>query len=328
MTGQDWFSKDFYAALGVPKDADQAAIKKAYRKKASAMHPDANPDDPKAEERFKDLGEAYSVLSDPAQREKYDGVRAMAGGGARFAAGPGGPGAGGFEDLFGGVFGQGGARMRFASSGQGAGGINLEDLLGGMSGGYGGGFGPQARPRRGRDVAASVTLSFREAATGSNVTLDAGGRKVTGRVPAGVKDGQRIRLRGKGEAGQGGGQPGDIIMTVKVIAHPVWSLDGNNLRISVPVSFAEATLGARVDVPTLEGGTVAVKVPAGTPAGRVLRVKGRGIETSKGKGDLLVSVQVAVPHRLSKDAKSAVEALRAATADQDPRVGLAEAARS
>ncbi|MDR3359130.1 MAG: DnaJ domain-containing protein, partial [Bifidobacteriaceae bacterium] len=334
MAGQDWFEKDFYKTLGVAKDADQAAIKKAYRKLARQLHPDANPGDAAAEERFKEVSEAYSVLSDPEQRGQYDGVRAMASGGARFSAGPGGPGAaGGFEDLFSGMFsGGGGTRVRYASSGGGPGGfggggfggVNLEDLLGafGADGGFGGAGGGFGGSGLGGDLRAAVTLPFRDAVAGSTQVLTVDGRSMTVRIPAGVRDGQKIKLAGKGQAAPGGGPPGDLIITVNVPPHPVFSLDGNNLRLTVPVSFAEAALGARVDVPTLDGGSVTVKVPGGTPAGRTLRVKGKGVKTASGSGDLLVTIAVAVPQRVTGKAKEALEALRDATRGQDPRSEL------
>ncbi len=319
MTGQDWIEKDFYKVLGVPKDADQAAIKKAYRKKARALHPDHNPGDAAAEARFKEVGEAYAVLSDSSQRQQYDQLRAMAGG-ARFSAGPGGAGAG-FEDLFGGMFGGGGGgqgRVRFSQQGAGAGAGGFEDLLGGL---FGGGR-PQQRGERGADLEASTTLPFRDAVDGCTVQLSVGGRPITARVPAGVRDGQKIRLAGKGRAGQYGGPPGDLVITVKVTPHPVFALDGPNVRVTVPVTFDEAALGAQVNVPTLDGGTVTVKIAEGTPSGRTLRVKGKGITTVKGTGDLLVTVQVVVPQRLNGDARKAVEAFRAATEGADPRADL------
>jgi len=331
MTGQDWFEKDFYAVLGVPKNADPAAIKKAYRKLARTLHPDQNPDDAAAEARFKEVGEAYAVLSDPEQRKQYDAVRAMAGGGARFAAGPGGGGgAAGFEDLFGGIFGAGagpggaggGTRVRYTSQGGGPG---LDDLLGGLFGG--GGRGAAFGPRPGADIEATTTLPFRQAVEGSTVSLMVDGRTVNARIPPGVRDGQRIRLRGKGRPGDAGGPPGDLVIAVKVEPHPVFSIDGRDLRVTVPVSFGEAALGAQVEVPTLDGATVRVKVPPGTPSGRILRVRGRGVTTPKGKGDLLVTVQVMVPQRLSDDARAAVEAFTAATAaDGDVRAELRQRA--
>ncbi len=324
MTGQDWLEKDFYAMLGVPKDADQAAIKKAYRKLARQLHPDHNPGDAKAEARFKDIGEAYSVLSDAEQRQQYDQLRAMTGG-ARFTAGSraGGPGGAGFEDVFGGLFGGGaggGSRVRYPTGGGG-----FEDVLGGLFGG--GGFGQPRGPRRGVDLTASTALPFRTAASGSTVSLSVEGRTVNARIPAGVKDGQKIRLRGKGRPGEPGAEPGDLVITVSVEPHPVFSADGTNLKVTVPVAFDEAALGATIEVPTLDGTPVRVKVPAGTPSGRTLRVKGKGIVTPRATGDLLVTVQVVVPQKLTPAAREAVQAFGIATSADDPRANLMAQAR-
>src|SRR5690625_2163537 len=226
MTGHDWLEKDFYADLGVPKEASEEDIKKAYRKLARKYHPDQNAGDEQAEERFKRVGEAYAVLSDIEKRQQYDALRAMAGGGPRFASGPGGPGGGGFEDLFGGMFG-GGQRVRYSTGG----GAGFDDILSSMFGG--GGYGPQA----GADVAAQTRIPFRAAVTGEQVTLSVGGQSLNVRIPAGVRDGQKIRLRGKGQPGAGGGPAGDLIVTVEVDPHPVFGMDGRNLTITVPVSF-------------------------------------------------------------------------------------------
>ncbi|GAB3175197.1 DnaJ C-terminal domain-containing protein [Myceligenerans halotolerans] len=330
MTGQDWMEKDFYAELGVPKDADDAAIKKAYRKLARTYHPDHNQGDERAEARFKAIGEAYAVLSDPEQRRQYDAIRAMAGG-ARFSAGPGGGGAGGFEDILGAMFGGGGAgpRMRYSQTGPGAGQgtAGFEDILGGMFGGAGGAPAGFRVPERGMDVQAATTLPFRAALEGSTVDLTVDGRKLTARIPAGVNDGQKIRLRGKGRPGAGGGEPGDLLITVHVTEHPVFTLDGANVRLTLPVTFPEATLGATVEVPTPSGETVKMKLPAGTPSGKVLRAKGRGARTARATGDLLVTVQVVVPQKLSKSAKDALDAFAAASDGTDPRADLAERAK-
>lgn len=331
MTGPDWLEKDFYKILGVPKNADEAAIKKAYRKLARKLHPDTNAGDPTAEQRFKEVGEAYSVLSDAEQRKQYDSYRAMASGGARFAAGPGGGGAG-FEDLFGGMFGGGaggpggGSRVRFSpGSGGTSGGPSLEDLLGGV---FGGGFSAPRAPQRGADISASTRLPFRDATQGATIRLSVNGTPLTVRIPAGVRDGQKIRLRGKGQPGDSGAPAGDLVVTVAVEPHPVFSLSGKNLRVTVPVTFDEAALGADIDVPTLEGGTVRVKVPAGTPSGRTLRVRGRGVGSGESAGDLLVTLQVVVPQRLSKAAREAVAQFAAATSGEDVRADLkAQAAR-
>jgi len=334
VSGQDWLEKDFYRVLGVSKDADDDEIKKAYRKLARKYHPDQNPGDESAEQKFKEIGEAYAVLSDSEQRQQYDALRAMAGGGPRFASGPGGGGAGGFEDLFGGMFGgPGGTRVRYSSSG-GDGGPDLDDLLGGLFGGGGAGqrrggrqgfgFGGQ----RGGDLTTSARLPFRTAVEGSTVTLTVNGQSMNVRIPPGVRDGQKIRLRGKGQPGIGGGEPGDLVVTVHVDPHPVFGIDGNNLTITVPITFVEAVEGATIPVPTLSGETVRVKVPAGTQSGARLRVKGKGVQTAKRTGDLIVTVQVAVPRKLSKQARKALADFAEASDQSDPRAGLMEAARS
>ena len=324
MTGQDWLEKDFYAVLGVPKDADAAAVKKAYRRLARSLHPDHNPGDAAAEAKFKEVGEAYAVLSDAEQRKQYDALRAMAGGGARFSAGAGGPGAAGFEDMFGGMFGgPGGARVRYTTGGD-AGGMpsGFEDILSGMFGGRGGGFRSTRGPERGSDLQATASLPFRDAVSGTTARLTVDGKAMTVRIPPGVHNGQKIRLRGKGQPGRGGGEAGDLVVTVSVEHHPVFSLVGHNVHLTVPVTFPEAALGATIEVPTLDGASVKLKVPAGTPSGRTLRVKGRGAPIAGAPGDLMVTIEVAVPRALNPQAKAAVEAFGTATAGEDPRAGL------
>ncbi len=325
MANQDWFDRDFYKSLGVASDASETDIKKAYRKLAKDLHPDKNPGDAKAEQRFKEVSEAYSVLSDPGQRKEYDAVRAMAHGRARFTAGSG-PAGGFSDDVFSGFFSRQSGRQ---AGGYGQGGnINVEDLLSGMfSSGGASGFG-QAPPRTGSDIEATTTLTFRQAVEGDTVSLRrSDGTTITTRVPAGVKDGQKIRLRGKGNPGPAGN--GDLILTVSVEPHPLFGRSGDDLTVTVPVTFAEAALGAQIAVPTFDGSTVTVKLPPGTPSGRVLRVKGRGVSRKDGaSGDLLVNVSVAVPQKLDGAAREAVEAYAAATAGDDPRAGLLAQARS
>jgi len=331
----DWFDKDFYATLGVSSDADKAAIKKAYRKLARKLHPDQNAGDAGAEAKFKEIGEAYSVLSDAEQRQQYDQIRTMARGGARFTAGGGGS-AGQFEDLFSGMFngGAAGGRSRYTTGGAG-GQPDLEDLLGGLfsqagGGAYPGGsyggydtFGAPRGPRKGADVQARTTLTFRDAVAGSTVSLQApDGQRITTRIPAGVRDGQKIRLRGKGSRGDAGAEAGDMILTVAVDKHLVFGRDGDNLTVDLPVTFAEAALGATVSVPTLDGTPVKVRIAPGTPSGRVLRVKGRGVVKSSSTGDLLAKVQVVVPQRLSNAAREALERMREDESDADPRADL------
>lgn len=309
MTSQDWISKDFYAALGVPKDADQDQIKKAYRKLARDLHPDRNPGDTASENRFKEVGEAYNVLSDAKQRQQYDAVRAMGGGGPRFQAG--GPGGAGFEDVFSGMFNGGGGGQQYRAQG-------FEDMLGNLFGGGGFSRGPQ----KGSDVAATTEVSFRQAAEGETITLRTSTGTITTRLPVGVRDSQKIRLRGKGRAGANGGPAGDLILTVRVAKHPVFSSEGKNLRVRVPVSFDEAALGAQVEVPTLDGSRVKVKIPAGTPSGKTLRVKGHGLVAKDGTGDLLATVDVSVPSKLSRKAKEALQTFALETAKDDPRGDL------
>ena len=333
MASQDWFVSYLPGRGGPPPPPHAATIKKTYRRLARKEHPDQNPGDPNAEQRFKEIGEAYAVLSDPEQRQQYDAVRQMTRGGARFTAGgPGGAGGAGFEDVFSSMFGGGGrgTRVRFNTGGGAE--PSLEDLLGGMFGpGAGpayGGFGAPAGPQRGADLTARTTLSFRDAVEGATVTLGtSGGGRITTRIPPGVRDGQKIRLRGKGQPGEAGAPAGDLILTVSVEKHPVFGRDGDNLTVDLPVTFAEAALGATVSVPTLSGESVKVRVPPGTPSGRVLRVKGRGVPRKDKPGDLLARVSVVVPQRLSDEAKAALEALKAQEDGTDPRAELFAKAR-
>ncbi|QWW19339.1 DnaJ domain-containing protein [Schaalia sp. 19OD2882] len=375
MGGQDWLTKDFYAALGVAKDADAAAIKKAYRKLARKWHPDQNPGDAKAEAKFKEIGEAYAVLSDDAQRKQYDALRRMAGGGARFSGGPGGPGGAGFEDLFGAMFGgagaaggagAGGPRVRFTSGGSAADAAGFEDILqmfGGRASGFGGGAAGQhtgfsgqgtssfgtgspfgagspfgggsphsrrepAEPTRGADRNARTSLSFRKAVQGATVRMTVDGKSVTARVPAGVKDGQKIRLRGKGRPGANGGEAGDLVITVDVRPDEVWRREGDDLVLDLPVTFSEAALGAEVEVPLFAGGTTTVEVPAGTSSGAELLVMGAGVTRGSHTGDMRVRVQVMVPASLDAAQRVAVAELQAALGPVDPRADLLTKARA
>lgn len=324
MASQDWFDKDFYKALGVSKDVSDAELKKTYRKLARQFHPDSNPGDAAAEARFKEISEAHSVLADPEQRREYDQVRAM-GSGARFTSGGGGQ-QGGFEDVFGGMFGGGGAGQR-AGFGGGAG---YEDLLGGLFGNQGGRFGSSSGgfrgyggPTNGQDITASTTIDLISAVNGETVTLQrAQGKDLKVKISAGVADGQKIRLKGRGEESFDGGEDGDLVLSVTVRKHPVFERDGINLRVTVPVTFVEAALGATIEVPTLGGEPVRLRVAAGSPSGRVLRVKGRGVPTSKGTGDLLATISVAVPSHLTDAAKKSLEEFAAAMPVENPREDL------
>ena len=331
--------RDYYEVLGVSREASVDEIKRAYRKLARKYHPDKNPGDATAEQKFKDVGEAHSVLSNKEQRQEYDAIRQMARGGARFrAGGPGG--GGGFEDIFSAFGGgPGGTRVRYSTGGRGEAGPDISDILSQMFGGGAaqragappGGFdayGAPRGPRKGRDVEASTTLAFRDAVEGATVTLrTADGETITTRIPPGVKDGQTIRLRGKGERGDPGSPRGDLLLKVGVDKHPVFGREGNNLTIDLPVTFTEAALGATVSVPTIDGSTVKVRIPPGTPSGRVLRVKGRGVKTRSGHGDLLVKVLVTVPKHLSPELRASLEKLRDELAAEDPRAELMAKAR-
>jgi molecular chaperone DnaJ len=368
---REWFEKDYYKVLGVPDTASDKEIQRAYRKLAKKLHPDANPGDKSAEERFKEVSAANDVLGDPTKRKEYDEVRKL--GPSAFNTGGNGGGGFGFSsddlgDLIGNLFGRNRNRG-------GAG-----------SGRFGGGAGPQ----RGADLEAELHLSFLDAVNGLtttvNVTSDTAcgtchgsgaapgtspvvcptcqgrgvldenqgffsfsqpcpncagrgftiddpcptcrgtgverrPREVKVRIPAGVADGQRIRLKGRGDPGRNGGPPGDLYIVCQVEPHRLFGLDGRNLTITVPVTFAEAALGADISVPTIEGGTVKLRLSAGTRSGRTFRVKGRGVSTAKTTGDLLVTVEVAVPSKLSPAERKAVEAL-AAAGTESPRAHL------
>lgn len=302
MASQDWFEKDFYKVLGVTKTVADADLKKTYRKLSRKYHPDTNPGDAKAEAKFKEISEAYSVLSDKDQRAEYDQMRAM-GSGPRFTGGPQGQpggfpgggnfGGGGFEDVFANLFGGGGR------------------------GGFGG-------PQRGADLTTSATLNFIDGVQGTSIKLQlkSNGEPTTINIPAGVQDGQKIKISGKGQASPNGGPAGDLIISLTVNPHPVFTRDGLNLRVNVPITFSEAVLGATIQVPTLGGEPVKLKVSPGTPNGRVLRVKGRGVTTSKAAGDLLATVEIAVPSHVSEKAKEALTAFEELLPEENPREDL------
>ncbi|MBL6593425.1 DnaJ C-terminal domain-containing protein [Aquiluna sp.] len=297
MASQDWIEKDFYKILGVSKDVSDADLKKTYRKLAKDNHPDLHPGDAAAEARFKDISEAYDVLSDAEQRREYDAIRAM-GGGARFQAG--GQGAG-FEDVFSNLFGGGG-------------------FQGGGFPGFGGfgGFGPQ----RGQDLSTTASINFIDSVNGTTVKLNLRNESVSVKVPAGIQDGQKLKVKGKGQPSPNGGPAGDLVVTIKVKPHAVFTRDGDNIRVSVPVTYAEATLGATIEVPVLGGDPVKLKVAAGTPNGRTLRVKGKGVQFGSRQGDLLATVEVMVPGHLPAKAKKLLEQFDAELPDENPRQDL------
>jgi len=297
MASQDWFEKDFYQTLGLPKDASESDVKKTYRKLARQYHPDSNPGDAKAEAKFKEISEAFSVLSDAEQRKEYDAIKAM-GSGARFTSGGQGAG-GGFEDVF-------------------------SNIFGGRGGGFGGGFGGfDFGPTPGIDLTARTSIDFIDSIKGATIKLSLQGMEsLNVKIPAGVIDGQKIKLRGKGRPSPNGGPSGDLIVTVRVKPHPVFTRDGANLRVTVPVTFTEAALGANILVPTLGGEPVKLKINPGCPNGRVLRIQGRGVEAGNARGDLLATVEIAVPSHLSEKAKKALQDFQAVMPDEDPRTDL------
>lgn len=394
MTVQrEWADKNYYADLGVSSSASAEDIKKAYRKLARENHPDKNPGDKAAEDRFKKAAEAYDVLGDETKRKEYDQLKAMLRSGGGFGGFGGGGGAGfpgGFRQTSEGfdasdIFGRGSGGGFSADGG-------LGDIFGGL---FNRGGGPRhaARPTRGADVETEITLDFREAAKGTTIPLQLTGdapcntchgsgsksgnpqtcsvcngsgftsenrgafgfsapctncsgtgqvitdpcttchgsgtvrrtRQLTVRIPAGVIDGQKVRLAGQGEAGPQGKPAGDLFVTVHVRDDAVFTRDGDDLEVTVPVSFSELALGDTITVPTLDA-PVRVKVPAGTPNGRTLRVRGRGVPKSGDKaGDLLVTVEVAVPKNMDAAATSALREYAQAEKDSgfNPRDGWA-----
>jgi molecular chaperone DnaJ len=387
LSTKDFLEKDYYKVLGVAKGASADEIKKSYRKLARKYHPDANKGDSGAEERFKEISEAYNVLSDDKRRKEYDEARSLFGGGVRMP-GSGGAGGGYTFDL-GDLFGTG-------SSGGGSAGGRLGDFLGGVFGG--GGRSAQQRPRRGADVETETSLNFSDAIDGATVSLHLAGegpckacmgtgakagtvprvcptcegtgqgsrnlgnfafsepcktcrgrglvvddpcpvcsgsgramstRTIQARIPAGVGDGQRIKLKGKGAPGERGGPPGDLYVRVHVTPHPVFGRSGSNLTVTVPVTFPEAALGAEIKVPSHRGMPVSVRIPPGTPNGRTFRVRGKGVRRSDSTvGDLLVTVDVQVPKNVDGEAREALEAFRKITAGEDPRDELLRQAKA
>jgi curved DNA-binding protein len=309
-------ARDFYEVLGLSRDADQSEIQRAYRKLARTLHPDVNKD-PGAEEGFKELSEAYDVLSDPDQRKRYDAfgedfrrvgpdvdpdayrrsrayAGAGAGGGRSSGWGGGGP-SGGF---------------RYSGSGDD---VDLEDLLGGIFGGRGrgrGGWGPVS----GSDHETEVEVTVEEAYNGTQRSLSISGpdgpRTIDVNIPAGVVDGQRIRLRGQGGQGSGGGDAGDLYLVVRIAPHPRYRLEGRDLHMLLPLAPWEAALGSSVDIDT-PGGPATVNVPAGTSSHRRLRLKGRGLPNKRGKpGDLYAEAQIKVPRSPSAEERELFEQLR------------------
>jgi DnaJ-class molecular chaperone len=300
--------RDPYEVLGVSKAASAEDIKKAYRKLAKKLHPDANKKDPKAAGKFSELNSAYEIVGDDEKRKAFDRGEIDAEGKPRFhgfegfGARPGGPGpgrGGGFESF---TWGPEGFR-RTASRGGGAGGApGFEDILSGMFGARGR-AGPGASFEaedigsaiRGQDVTATATITLNEAAHGGTRRLDLPiGKEVEFKIPAGIADGKHIRLRGQGMPAPHGGPPGDVLITVSIAPHPVFKVDGQDLRLDLPVTLDEAVLGAKVRVPTLDG-AVELAIPANTSSGRTFRLKGKGLPGQKGAGDLYAAVKIILP---------------------------------
>lgn len=319
--------KDFYSVLGVSRSASADEIKKAYRKLAMKYHPDKNPGDKKAEEQFKEVTEAYEVLSDQKKREMYDQFGfAGAGAGAGFG-GAGGPG--GFGGFGGGQGGFGG----FGGFGQGGGSSEdfqdiFGDMFGDVFGGRTGGFRQTRRPHRGADLRYTLNISFEDSALGTEKTISfirhRNNREETARlavkVPAGVKQGQRLKLSGEGDGAPQGGPSGDLYVIINVQDHSLFKREEDDVLIDVPVSFTDAILGGEIEVPTLTG-RVAVKVPPGTHTGQVMRLKGKGFPKSGGfgSGDMRVRILVDTPSNLSAKQKELVQEL-AKSGSETPQV--------
>ena len=292
MAENEWLSKDFYKVLGVSKDATEDDITKAYRKLARKYHPDLNKTK-EAEERFKDISEAYDVLSNKEQRQKYDAIRQFGMGGARFSGGSGQGGfdASGFSDIFGSMFG-GAAGGRGGAS------------YGGSR--YGNPYEEPPTPQRGDDRKSKITLTFRQAVKGATVSLRVDGKQFKTHIPAGVKDGQKIRIAGKGRPGSNGGANGDMYLTVQVKPDPRFTMRGHDIVMDVPVTVGEAVAGARVEAHDIDGETVTFKVPAGSSSGAEIRVSGKGVQSATA-GDLIGCVQIRVPAKPGLGAKHAAK---------------------
>ena len=302
---KEWLEKDYYAELGVAKDASQKEIKKAFRKLAREFHPDNNPDDKLAETRFKEVNEAYETLSNSEVRSEYDHAREM----GYYVGDPGGQQQYvRVEDIFGG-------------SQRGGVGGSTQDIFSGFQDLFGT-AGHRRGPQQGADVSSTVTLSFHEALSGPTREFSLAGSTVKVKIPKGVADGTRVKVKGKGEPGSNGGPAGDLFVTVHVGVHPVFNRKGKrDLTIDVPIRYSEAAAGAVVTVPTLDGSTK-IKIPPGTQGGTTMKISGKGVEAAHATGDLLVTLHIAVPTALSDAESAAIDDLRAAEVDWDPRAYL------
>jgi len=305
MAAKDLYEKDFYKVLGVDKKAAADEIKKKYRALARDLHPDKTKGDAAKEEKFKAVSEAYEILSDAQKRAEYDEARSLFEKGGFRAPQGGGFQGGDFHDVFGGG--------------------NPQDIFANL-------FGNATRrgPRKGQDLQTEATITFRESVFGTTLDLrlatDRGqAQNISARVPTGVSDGAKIRVKGKGAQGEAG--PGDLFIQLHVKPHPIFSRKGENLTITLPVTFAEAALGADIKVPTMAGDDVTVRIAPGTPNGRTLRVKGRGITKGSTTGDLLVTVEVQVPQRVDGKALDALKTFAEETSSEDVRADFTTKAK-
>ncbi len=324
MAENEWLAKDFYKILGVSKDADEDAITKAYRKLARKYHPDLNKTK-EAEEKFKDVSEAYDVLKDKQMRARYDAIRQFGAGGARFAGGAGGFDASGFSDIFSSMFGGspmgGGSRVRFSTSGAGPDMGNIFSMFTGGAGaqssqaGFGGAdyeqyaqsaqSATQNAPERGEDITTSIKLTFKQAFKGATVSLRSGGESFKTHIPAGVKDGQKIRLKSKGKPGKFGGASGDMYLQVQVEKSEQFSIEGCDLVATLPLTLSEAVHGAKVTLKNVDGEPIVFKVPSGTSSGSRIRVEGAGVP---GKNGAFVGIaQIHVPKKSTMAVKHAAK---------------------
>lgn len=298
MAAKDLYEKDYYQILGVANNADAAAIKKQYRKLARELHPDKTKGDKKLEDRFKAVSEAYDILSDSKKRREYDDARQA------FKSGRVPPG--------------------FNGGGQGFNGGDFSDLFGPSGDIFSTLFGG-ARQRHGADLQTEASISFKDSIYGTelNLRLSPSGSaptSITTRVPAGIKDGAKIKIKGRGAPGAAG--PGDLYVLVHVTPHPIFSRKDENIHLTLPITFSEAALGADISIPTLDGDEVTVRIAPGTPSGRTLRVKGRGVKKGSSVGDLMITLDVRIPQRVDGEAKRAIKEFANATKDFNPRAEL------
>jgi molecular chaperone DnaJ len=299
---KEWLEKDYYAELGVSKNASNKEIKKAFRSLARKFHPDNNQGDQAAEAQFKEINEAYDTIGTEETRKEYDHAREV----GYFVGDPGGGQQRvNVDDMFGGGFS----------------GASAQDLFGGFQDLFAGGS-RQSQPTKGPDAMGSVTLSFHEALEGATRELVASGSTVKVRIPKGIAAGTKVRVKGKGGPGSNGGPNGDLYVEIAVGSHPNFGRSGKrNLTVEVPITYPEAALGATITIPTLDG-TTKIKVPPGTTSGTMLKLSGKGVETSRSTGDMLVTLTIAVSKDPTEEEQEALEALKDAEAARNPRSHL------